>query len=167
VKPWPWLQPAEKAAPTAEQVLRRFRAKRSRAEGRRGEALVEHRLRALGIAMVERINVERLQVGGKALFKKRVSGDFRGIIPWTGRSVLVEVKLRPDTLSRSDLEKHQHAALWEHQCMGGLSLVAWVRGIDVFILTYKGFLADCSPGEPLTVEKARTLQITKPLANPT
>jgi hypothetical protein len=165
VRPWPWDQPAA-PAPSAEQLLRRMRAKRSRAEGRRGEQLVEHRLRALGIAMVEKINVERLQIGKKALYAKRVSGDFRGILAPNGRSVLVEVKARPDNLSRADLAKHQHAALHLHAQAGGLSLVAWVRGVEVAIMPYYDF-TDKTQCYPLMWVTAQSIAITKPLARPT
>lgn len=165
MRPWPWEQPAS-PAPTADQLLRRLRAKRSRAEGRRGEQLVEHRLKALGVTLVEKVNVERRQIGKKALFVKAVSGDFRGLLHPYGRSVLVEVKTEAETLSLSDFEKHQLDALELHQQAGGVSLVAWVRGVEVYIMPYANFRANCSKGQPLTAEIARPLTLTRPLARP-
>lgn len=146
-RPWPTSAPVPK---TPEQAQRSLAQKRRRAVGRRVEAVVEHRLRALGLEMVERINVEQRRVGDKTLYTKRVSGDFRAVTP-TGHAVLVEVKHRDASrLTYSDIQPHQRSALDAFVRLGALALLVWANGSDVAIMRWadmRGMLI--APGSSL------------------
>ena len=114
----------------------------NRKAGNAGEAIAALELRRRGVAMVEPMPTGWGIVRGKggrivdAFPIAPVSGDFRGIMPVSGRSVLVEVKTRDGSLPYSMLESHQHAALQLHHDLGGLSLVVWVHDGIVSVMRY-------------------------------
>jgi len=108
--------------------------------GLHGEAIARTLLDQHGVRSLWRIEtgwrIHRVNgriVGANPL--RAVPGDWRGIMPG-GRSVICEVKERPERLIWSDLEAHQHAALQEHADLGGLSLLAWVSKHRAFLLPY-------------------------------
>ena len=113
----------------------------NRKQGNAGEDIAAIRLRQLGVEMVETIEVGWGIIRGttgKIIHTyplKKVSGDFRGILP-NGRSVLAEVKTTDGTLPYSQLEAHQHLALREHHEWGGLSLLVWVHDGTVSVMVY-------------------------------
>lgn len=113
----------------------------NRKAGNAGEAIAALELRRRGVEMVEPMPT------GWGIIRKGnrivsayplapVSGDFRGVMPVSGRSVLVEVKTRDGSLPYSMLESHQHAALQRHHDLGGLSLVVWVHDGIVSVMRY-------------------------------
>ncbi len=129
------------------------------------EHVVGHRLRALGLLLVEQIATptKALRVQGKVVgirYVGRVSGDYRAITA-TGRSVLVEIKRREArTLAPSDLEPHQRRALEIHAAAGGLSLLVWSHPPELFVLSFPipGWNADAFTA--LTAERAAQLHLT-------
>lgn len=147
------------------QLERRWRGRVNRKSGEDAQGLVKHRLMLAGLAMVERVETGfRLQrkfdtatrtsriIGASPA--ARVAGDFRAVVPTSGRSVLVEVKWRQDgQLSLADFEAHQATALSIHGRVGGLSLVAWVTPAGVELLAWP--IVDLVKGKPLTAGDPR------------
>lgn len=147
------------------QLEARWRGRRNRKSGEDAQDLVANRLTHAGLVMVEPVETGfRLQrkfdsatrtsriIGASPA--ARVAGDFRAVVPGTGRSVLVEVKWRQDgQLSLSDFEAHQGRALTTHGAAGGLSLVAWVTPAGVELLAWP--IAGLVKGKPLTVGDPR------------
>lgn len=137
--------------------------------GRQSENVVDLFLARLGVRMIERVEtgwkVKRARdelsgsskiVGAKPAHK--VAGDRRGIIPDTGRSVLVEVKYRADgTLSLSDFTIGQAASLREHQILGGVSLAAFVCNEGVAVMLWP--IVAMTYGHPITWEVAQALAL--------
>lgn len=125
---------------------------RSKRKGQAGQTAAEMALRAYGVRMVEEIATPvvlrpaRQKGAFHVTYKKRVSGDIRGLLD-NGRSVLAEVK-HYDTprLQHSKLETHQHEALRRHDELGGLSLLVWVGNGSVKIYEYpvEGFVKGTS-----------------------
>ena len=111
-----------------------LQAKRQR-NGAKAEELVEARLKARGFVLVEKVEVPfRLTAGGGISARRKVSGDFRAVVPGSGRSVLVEVKHHAERLAYGAFRPHQLTALEDHHRAGGISEVAWVdRGLVHFI----------------------------------
>lgn len=144
---------------TAEQYQAHTRGARNKAQGERTERLTKQALEANGVGMVERIEtgfgiVRRGKRIVSAYPKARVSGDFRGVL--NGRSVLCEAKHREGRLQYSALEQHQREALTAHAELGGLSLVAWDTGEDLFLMQWpiEGF----GPRKSMTAEIAAAVQ---------
>jgi len=76
-------------------------------------------------------------IRGKRVFKAKVAGDIRAIVPGTGQSVLAEVKtVEKDRLYFSKLRKHQVANLDIHTGFGGLSLLVWITYGKVFTMQW-------------------------------
>jgi len=116
--------------------------KKSAKDGEVTEAEVAVALAISGLKMIERVETGWKVLrgaGGRithAFPMKKVAGDFRAVASG-GRSVLVESKLRKgNRLTWTDFQKHQHAALLEHQEVGGLSLVAWTSDKGLLIVQY-------------------------------
>jgi len=139
------------------------RGKANRMRGEIAQMIIQRRLQALGVLMLEPVHTPwRLRrvgcriVGATPMAK--VSGDFRGIAPGgAGRSILVEVKFRPDRLTFSDLEPHQRLALDRNLAAGGLSYLAWVwdGGDALMQWPIPGFL----PRASVSVERAKSLNV--------
>lgn len=138
---------------TPEQRQRSLEQKKRRQVGRRVEAIVEHRLRYLGLEMVERINVETRRVRGKTLYAKKVAGDFRAVTPG-GIAVLVEVKHRDaDRLAFNDIEPHQRAALNRYRELQAWALLVWARRGEFCIVHWGNVREGLSkPGASLSWE---------------
>lgn len=121
--------------------------------GEAAEALVELELNRRGMKLVEKVEVPfRLDKDGHQYAKRKVSGDFRAVMPWCvtfkdpnngmeiihheefGVSVLVEVKHHDDRLSWAAFRPHQILALDAHMVARGITEVAWyTRGKLHFI----------------------------------
>jgi hypothetical protein len=139
--------------------------------GKHGEQLTASTLRAIGIEMVEKIGTPVTLLPAKTpgtyrvIWGEKVSGDRRGIIPGSGRSVLVEAKTIMDRKLRwSDLREHQPGRLTQHADLGGLSLLAWVHSTGVYILRWP--VAGFGPGKSIDVSQASRSDIchlAKPL----
>lgn len=124
---------AQLGAPGGEEARTAASAsgKASRDRGELAEALVASELRRRGHRMVERVHTPWKVIWkngqpARAFTVEKVSGDWRGVEPDTGRSVLVEVKARSAPLEHSALASHQVRALTTHAELGGLSILAWV-----------------------------------------
>jgi hypothetical protein len=135
--------------------------------GKHGQELAQATLRRMGVKMVEQIGtpvhlIPHLRDKGyyRVIFGEKVSGDHRGIT-FGGISVLVETKtiLGRETLRWSDFREHQPGRLSEHHDEGGLSLVAWVSDIGVFVLRWP--IPGFGPGKSINFERARELEITE------
>lgn len=135
-----------KAASAA--LMRRQRSRANTIRGDHAQQLVAYTLRAAGFGMIQPIatpwrvtrrydpKTKTSKIVG-ASPKGAVFADFMAVVPGSGRSVIVEVKLRADgVLSLSNFGKHQIAALDEHHKLGGLSLVAVVEGGRVNLLQW-------------------------------
>lgn len=157
-----------------EKAARSLKAKANREAGEAGQRIVAAVLRNLGVARVEPVHTPwRLKRRGGRIVgatpMAKVEGDLRGIIPPTGRSVLVEVKsrvsddpARPQAVvwSWGDLEEHQHEALAGHAKAGGLALVGLVWPGGVAVVVY-GDAIDYGwrKGKPLTVDLVEALAL--------
>lgn len=135
--------------------------------GKAGENLAANRIRSLGIEMVEEIGTPFTIVKSKpnnwfqGFFGKKVSGDTRGVIPGTGRSVLVETKTIMDrNLRWSDLREHQPERLSQHAELGGWSLLVWVHHTGIYIFEWPIPESDFRPGKSMTIEVAKRLEIS-------
>ncbi len=166
--PRPWPKPGAEPAPrTIEQLQRSMAQRRRQAIGRNVEAIVEHRLRALGMCCVERINTGMRKLGDRFVHAKAVSGDFRAVLPPVGRSALIEVKHRDaERLAPSDIQPNQRAALDENARAGGLSLLVWARGAEIAVMYWPPAHFAGTPSSSLPWADARMLAITTPLARP-
>jgi len=131
--------------------------RQSQHDGEVGQNIAHYTLSRLGVEMVEAVYTP-----WKVLFKntssgrkvvnafplRKVSGDFRGVLPG-GRAVLIEVKSRTtrDTFRWSDLEDHQKDALHENSGFGGLSLVCWVNDLGECIVIEWDKFVSCLDGK--------------------
>ncbi len=140
-------------------LKRRQRSRTNTIRGEHAQTMVAYALRAAGFAMIQPIatswritrrydpKTKTSKIVG-ASPKAKVLADFMAIVPGSGRSTLIEVKMRSDnTLSLSDFEPHQINALSEHHKLGGLSLVAVVMGKDVRLLEWP--IAGLAKGKPV------------------
>ena len=163
-------KPASKRFTRADARAKAAQVHRNRANAKRGDRTEEQvmaLMRGMGFVCCRLIHTGwRIhRVGGKivsATPKAAVVGDIAAILPG-GRSVLVEVKDRPERLSYSDLEEHQHSALIEHQRQGGLSLIAWKSSEGLALMLYRdacmGDEAPMRPGKRLQWSEARELHL--------
>jgi hypothetical protein len=138
--------------------------RKAKAKGASAEAIVRARLMSMGLRCVERIEtgfrvkrVGKKIVGASPIAK--VSGDFRAVVPFSGVSVLVEVKSRPGVLCWSALDEHQRAALDAHNNAGALSLLAWVSSHGVAIMQWPLPPSDFMHGHSLQWASAQRLSI--------
>lgn len=108
---------------------------KSQKMGEFGEQIAQYALKEFGLRMIERVNTpwkiiwkknsNGVNIPARVFPAAKVSGDFRAIGP-AGKSVLIEVKYRENSLVYSDLEDHQIRALHEHTIHGGLSFLLWI-----------------------------------------
>jgi hypothetical protein len=137
---------------------RRFIGYKNRATGDFGQDIAKAHLERIGYRMVERVHTPWKVIfangaGGRrrvvaAFPMEKVSGDFRAVEPMTGRNVLVEVKTNENSsLPWSAFEDHQTRALEENHVLGGISLIAWVKGGVTMI--YRWPVADFVPGKSI------------------
>lgn len=143
------------------KVGNRLRGRSNKLLGDAAEAIIAHRLKALGFQCIVRLETgwRVHRIGGRitgATPLAKVTGDFRAVAPG-GRSVLVEVKRRPDRIRYSDIERHQAIALDEHYLANGLSLVAWVSNHGVVVFDWSR--VNLRPGQALTWDEAKQHQI--------
>lgn len=135
-----------------------LQGKRNQKSGEFGEAIVRRELDRRGFRMVEKVNTpwKVLWRNGKpfhAFPMEKVSGDFIGIEPLTGRKVLVEVKAKDEgTFPYSMLEEHQARALQENHICNGVSLLALVRGMKAQI--HRWPIDGFGPGKSLKWQEA-------------
>lgn len=170
-KPWSWEEVAPSPRPkTVDEVRHSLAQRRRRAMGAHVEQVVEHRLRGLGLAMVERVHTGMAKIAGRYVHTRAVAGDFRAVLPPSGRSVLVEVKHRDEaTLKPSALTPGQTLTLTENELAGGLSLLVWARGLEFAIVPWsccRMYLVGDADGtrEPLRWETAQAISLTSPLS---
>lgn len=133
--------------------------------GKSGEELAANALRRVGVSMVERIGTpvlllpfHRVPGAFKVIWGEKVSGDHRGILEGSGRSVLAETKTIWDrNLRWSDLRTHQPGRLDMHREYGGISLLVWVHSSGVYVMRWpvEGF----GPAHGLTPQRAMELSI--------
>jgi len=129
------------------------------------EKIIMNVLQSRGACQVQEIETGwrkvRKQVKGKwtelIIPKKKVAGDIRAVLPPDGRSILVEVKNRPEKLLYSNLESHQHQRLKEHDLFGAISLLAWIftGGLSIMQYPIEGF----NPCTSISIERAQGLDI--------
>lgn len=115
---------------------KRLDQKRRQQNGDLSEKMVELALSRRGFLLVEKVEVPfRIdRRTGQQFAKRKVSGDFRGVQPGSGRSLLVEAKHHDERLSWSAFRPHQITALDVHMAAGGITEVAWIdRGSLRFI----------------------------------
>lgn len=139
-------------------------------KGVMGERIARVQLSLLGIELIERVatpvslipyrdpTTEKIIPGVFSVkYCDRVSGDIRGVWPG-GKSVHCEVKLRDKPRLRfSDIRKHQRDWLTKHDKTGGISLLIWVSGTDIFVLRWP--IPGFDKGTGLSMEKAREFSI--------
>ena len=164
-------KPASKRFTRADARARAAQVQRGRANHKKGdkaEEQVMRLMRTMGFKCCRLIHTGwRIhRVGGKivsATPKAAVVGDIAAIMPG-GRSVLVEVKNRPERLSYGDIEEHQHEALTEHRNNGGLSLIAWKCTHGLSLMLYRdaciGDDAPMRPGKRLQWSEAQELHMS-------
>jgi hypothetical protein len=127
-------------------IKRKLQARRRQAIGKRAEQLVERRLQHMGLELIEKVEVGVKVIRGRRIFTKPVSGDFRAVVPVSGKSVLVEVKCRDaDRLVHSDIEQHQFSFLGVHEDIGGCSLLAWVHLGELALIEWSRIRAQLLP----------------------
>jgi len=142
----------------------------SKQRGEVGEQIARLMLQAAGVEMIEKIATpffirERGRDGWvKIGYKSKVSGDIRGIMPGSGRRVLVEVKARDGNLRKSDFRAdgnyHQLERLQENHELGGISLIIWINPYENLILRWPfndSWQAGSDARASLKLENARDL----------
>ena len=151
--------------------------KKSQTIGASGENLAKLRLHGIGVDMVEKIgtpmkllalstriqsSLRRMGCNPKNVFRivfgEKVSGDHRGIISESGKSVLAETKTILDrNLRWSDLRKHQPERLDVHHLYGGISLLVWITNDGVYVMEWPvpGF----GPGRSISLDRAKELEV--------
>ncbi len=135
---------------------------RSKTTGDFGETIARHALQQFGVKMIEKVNTpwKVLWKNGRpiqAFPAKKVSSDFIGIGA-NGKKVLVEVKYREESLSRSDFEDHQVDSLEENSQLGGVSLVVWVRRGSCCIYYWPAMIL--KKGTPIKPGEKQGLQLS-------
>jgi len=152
-------------------------AKREQVTGAAGETFVLSALSGRGLAIPEKIGTPvklitipldhivpslrpryRNRLIATVVYGNKVSGDTRGLIAGSGRSVLVETKTVLDhNLRWSNLRKHQPGRLDAHAEAGGLSLLAWLHATGLYLMQWP------VPGfglrKSITPEQAASLDI--------
>ena len=141
-------------APPPWEVSQSQRNRNNVAAGKMGEDVARQLLVMHGVQQVRRIEtgwrvMRRLGRIINAVPLAKVSADWRGVMPHricdggffgdriVGQSVMAEAKQRDKQLRFSDLEKHQHKELTEHQELGGLSFIVWIwPGVGGWLLPY-------------------------------
>lgn len=155
-----------KAASAA--LMRRQRSRANTIRGDHAQTLVAYALRAAGFGMIQPIatpwrvtrrydpKTRTSKIVG-ASPKAKVACDFTAVVPGSGRSVRVEVKLREDgILALADFAAHQINALDAHHALGGLSLVALVVAGKVRLWEWP--IAGLAKGSPVKVNERMTIQ---------
>lgn len=145
----------------SDHLKRRQRSRANTIRGDHAQQLVAYALRAAGFGMIQPIatpwrvtrhydpKTKTSKIVG-ASPKGAVFADFMAVVPGTGRSTIVEVKLRADgSLALWHLAAHQIRALDEHGRLGGLSLVAVVCGPAVHLLEWP--IPGLAKGSPILV----------------
>ena len=138
----------------------------SRTDQKIGKAGQEHAaaaLRRAGVSMVEQIAtpISLIPSGHndgtfRVQWGERVSGDHRGILEGSGRSVLAETKtVLARNLQYSDLREHQPDRLTLHHELGGVSLLVWVHHSGIFIMRWP--IAGFEPHTSITPERAELI----------
>lgn len=129
----------------------------SRIKGNQGQKLADEELVRRGVAMVR--SIPTLKRAGR--YVRTTAADTIGIIPGTGQSVIMEIKAYDGVLQWSALRDDQHQRLAEHSQYGGISLIGWVNGKDVYIMQYP--VAGFAPRRSITPEMAQNLQWYAPV----
>jgi len=141
--------------------------RRQQREGKAGQNVAAVMLTAIGIERVRQIGTPVRLVDStitskgiyfKVVWGEQVAGDHTGIAPG-GIFVLAETKTHDGTtLPWSVFRDHQPGELSDHALCGGISLVVWVCGQDIFILRWPvpGF----GPGKSIPIDYARQANIT-------
>lgn len=145
--------------PTIEQLQRSQRARTAQRRGDNTEILVGLRLKQMGFLCLERVVTPKRfnKKTGKVTYTRKVSGDWIGVGAG-GRSLRVEVKKRGGrNLCYSDLEPHQWLSLRDHHAAGGLSLIAYLAGLNLHFLPIER--VNLRPGESLTPAGAAQLHM--------
>ena len=126
--------------------IKRLRGQRSQRSGATAEDAAAAQMRSLGIEQLEKVYnawkvvdwVNRAAGLARVVPADKVSGDYIGILPGSGRRVLAEVKTGDeDRLPWSRLRPHQHEALRLNHAFGGVSLLVWVTSYgDIRVMSY-------------------------------
>jgi hypothetical protein len=139
------------------KILRQQRARGNQRRGEDAQQVARLRLIGMGMSLVEMVATptKARYAGGKLIglkYTSKVSGDIRAVLPPLGKSVLCEVKQRPERLVFSDLYPHQVDALDTHAAAGGLSLLAWMHlgGLEIMPWPVPGFRS----GDAMTPQHA-------------
>ena len=128
----------------------RWSGLRNQKSGAIAEDIAAAQLRILGVEQVEKVHNAWKVIGwanreaglAHVVPAEKVSGDYVGILPGSGRRVLAEVKTGDDgRLQWSRLKPHQHEALKLNHAFGGVSLLVWITPEgDVHVMSYPALL---------------------------
>lgn len=132
-------------APAASGKSSLLQAVRQR-HGEAAEKATKIALDQRGYVLVEKVEVPfRMDASGRLSARKKVSGDFRGVDPRDGRSVLVEVKHHDDRLSWAAFKRrdgsHQSEELDAHLAAHGITEVAWMDRGTLRLIPWERFRA--------------------------
>ncbi len=130
--------------------MNKWRGRRSQRSGAIAEDIAAAQLRRLGVELVEKVHnawkvtgwVNRATGLAHVVPAEKVSGDYVGILPGSGRRVLAEVKTGDDSrLQWSRLRPHQHEALRLNAACGGVSLLVWIApGGELHVMSYPALI---------------------------
>lgn len=128
----------------------RWQGLRNQKRGAAAEDVAAAQLRILGVEQVEKVHtawkviewVNRAAGLARVVPAEKVSGDYVGIMPGSGRRVLAEVKTGDDgRLQWSRIKPHQHEALRLNHAFGGVSLLVWITPEgDVHVMSYPALI---------------------------
>ena len=130
---------------------KRWLGLRSQRSGASAEDMAAAQLRLMGIEQVEKVHnawkviewVNRSAGLARVVPAEKVSGDYVGILPGSGKRVLAEVKTGDDDrLQWGRLRPHQHEALRLNHACGGVSLLVWVTPEgNIHVMSYPALLS--------------------------
>ena len=148
--------------PKAEK---RLQGRRNRQIGATAEVFARQKLAALGVNAVEHLETGwRVKRIGRKIASatplRRVLADLVGVLPGSGRAVLVEVKYEAgNSLSLGRLEQHQRNNLDRWSNAGALVLVAWVTAdFNTYLIEWP--CPEWQLGEPLPINRASLLHLS-------
>ncbi len=137
--------------------VHRKRNTRNQRQGAISEGVIKNRLTAMGLLLVQKIEVPFVK-SGNGWIRKRCRGDFNAVHE-SGRYVHIEAKSSRGSLSYTAIQHHQRIWLDEYKKAGAISLLVWLDmdTMNSYILEWPvpGF----SKGTPLKPVEAMFLAV--------
>lgn len=154
---------------TKAVMTERERGIYAKQKGEVGEKVASYIMHSLGVRNLQKIGTPvklvppanpraRAEFFRRVIFEEKVSGDWWGIMPGSGRSVLVEVKTHDeDRFQFSILKPHQVYALDSQVRCNGLAFLVWIHLTGEYVLRWP--VSGLEPGKSISIQDARLMNV--------